>query len=232
MRDNDYIMLMTSLPYHGPLFAATQTPLSRLKLQRRLKILPAADQACLAAIEELLQWDRLDAQDDDAGFVRQARKTLAALDNQTLKEIVVARLEVRSLIAALRRRAKGLAAPAETELWAIGRWSQEIRKNWTEPHFGLLRACPWLADAKRYLETGDALALERLLLGLIWNSLARKADGHHFDFEALVIYVLRWDIIDRWTRYNADQASARFHQLIDAGLSGHGDLFPEGTSHA
>jgi hypothetical protein len=32
---------------------------------------------------------------------------------------------------------------------------------------------------------------------------------HEFDFEAVGIYVLRWIIVERWSRYNADQARDR-----------------------
>jgi hypothetical protein len=70
------------------------------------------------------------------------------------------------------------------------------------------------------LEAGDSLGLERLLLNAVWDHLDRLADGHHFDFEAVLIYALRWDLIARWTGYRGDEAAVRFEEMIEEGLGG------------
>jgi hypothetical protein len=44
------------------------------------------------------------------------------------------------------------------------------------------------------------------------------ADGHHFDFEAVLLYTQRWDLIARWTSYNGEAAVARFDEMVEAGL--------------
>jgi hypothetical protein len=41
----------------------------------------------------------------------------------------------------------------------------------------------------------------------------------------VVIYVLRWDLIARWTSYNARDAALRFAGLIDDGLGDAVKLF-------
>ncbi|NBC12958.1 MAG: hypothetical protein GVY09_06350, partial [Gammaproteobacteria bacterium] len=87
-------------------------------------------------------------------------------------------------------------------------------------HFRLERVYPWLAEAKRLMDDGDPLGLERLLLGAVWTHLERIGAGHEFDFEAVVVYATRWDLVARWTRYDADAALARFDALLETALAG------------
>jgi hypothetical protein len=67
---------------------------------------------------------------------------------------------------------------------------------------------------------GAAVDLERLLLGAVWSHLERLSDGHYLDFEAVVIYVLRWDMIARWTTYDGDEAVRRFDELVEQAMAG------------
>ncbi len=46
-----YITLLTSLPYHGELFGEQQTPISRIQLESRLRLLEPEDAVTLDAIE-------------------------------------------------------------------------------------------------------------------------------------------------------------------------------------
>ena len=58
-----------------------------------------------------------------------------------------------------------------------------------------------------------------------WKNVSRQAGEHEFDFEAVVIYVLKWDIVDRWVRYNGEEAAKRFEELTRAGLGDYAALF-------
>ena len=107
MAEQRYVTLMTSLPYHGRLFGARQTPLSRFQLDKRLAWLDADDQAQLKSIEGLLQWRRQLLDDNDAAFLERAERAVSQIDSALLKDVVVSRLESRTLIAALRRRKHG-----------------------------------------------------------------------------------------------------------------------------
>lgn len=52
-----YTMLLTSLPPHAPdLFSTTQTPVSRIQLDKRLALLDDRDAEDLRRIEALLHW--------------------------------------------------------------------------------------------------------------------------------------------------------------------------------
>jgi len=215
---NDYAMLVTSLPYHGPLFGARQAPLSRIRLRQRQRLLDEKDRACLRVVADLLEWSRQSLERSDAEIIARARAELPKLDNAFVRDLVVWRLELRTVVAALRRRHRGLAAPAGRDSWGFGRWLGHIRRYWNEPQFRLERVYPWLAEAANLLESGDALGLERLLLHAVWEHLDRVAEGHHFDFEAVLIYSLRWDLVARWTGYSAEDALSRFEGMVREGL--------------
>jgi hypothetical protein len=44
------------------------------------------------------------------------------------------------------------------------------------------------------------------------------AGSHHFDFEAVVLYVLRWNLVDRLARHDPVAATERFKTLLVRGL--------------
>jgi len=226
---NAYTMLMASLPHHGVLFAAKQTPLSRLKLERRLRVLAPEDSETLSLVEDLLQWSHLAVPLSEADFVARARTTMARIENETLRQIIRDRLELRTCVAALRRRQRGESRPPAHRTWGYSRWLGHIARNWSEPAFRLDGVFPWLREADRLLRQGDALHLERLLLEQVWINLGRRADEHAFDFEAVVIYVLRWNVIERWTTYDGEVAKARFGELVETALGEHVRLLEEGV---
>ncbi len=219
-----YVMLISSLPFHGPLFAAKRPPLSRIKLDQRLGALEEEDAVLLQRIEDLVQWRNIPMGFTDAELCARARALLDGLDDGAVKDTIVWRLEQRTMVAALRRRQQGLPAPSKHDAWGFGRWVNHIAANWNELTFRLEQVYPWLSEAVKLLQQNDTVALERLLLGVAWEQLGRLGAGHDFDFQAVVIYLLRWNIIDRWTRYNSDVAEKRFAGLVDAGLGDYGSL--------
>ena len=219
-----YITLMASLPYIGQLFAVKQTPLSRLKLERRLQMLEHDDAVLLRRIEALLDWAQLPMDRSDAEIIAQAQRLLSWLDNALLRDIVAFRLELRTVMAALRRRKRGEGVP-RSKPWGYGRWVDQIQRYWTEPGFRLEGVFPWITDAHRLLQADDSVGLERLLTGVIWDELGRAAEGHYFDLEAVVTYVLRWNVVERWTDYNGEAAVKRFTKLVDAGIGQFEEIF-------
>jgi hypothetical protein len=211
-------MLMCALPaLPAALFSEHQTPISRLQLDRRLALLTPEDARHLSALEDVLHWDRLPLDLSDGEAVRVFRARLASLPPGLLRDLATWRLEDRTLLAALRRRHLGRPAPSPKEDWGCGGWVDRIERAWHEPVFGLERIFPWAAEAARLLAAGDSPGLERLLLGHTWETLGRMGAGHYFDFAAVAIYVLKWDILRRWSSYNGVAALRRFMDLSDAG---------------
>jgi hypothetical protein len=226
-RATRYVMLITSLPYHGPLFGAHQTPLSRLRLNLRLRILDEADAQAIKDLSSVLHWIHQSMAVSDAELIARAERFETAWGEGFLSDILRFRMELRTLYTALRRRRRGETAPPAGRRWGYGRWVRHIERYWNEPGFRLQQVYPWINEAERLIEARDSLGLERLLLGIVWDYLIRISEGHEFDFEAVVIYVLRWDLIARWSSYDGARAVQRFERLVDSGLGRHGHLFDE-----
>jgi hypothetical protein len=215
-----YVQLITILPGHSSLFRETQTPLSRINLRQRLKLLEAEDRLVLHQVSELLDWHRHHIERSDAEIVQLAKTLIPGFTNPFVRELIEWRLEARTLVAAMRRRRQGQEAPGPKVAWGYGRWLQMIRRHWHEPHFGLEKVFPWLVEAREHLDNGNPFALERLLLGMFWERLDRLSEGHEFDFEAVLIYVMRWDLVARWVGYQAEDAARRFNEMVDTALQG------------
>jgi len=215
-------MLISSLPFHGPLFGAHHTPLSRLRLEQRLRVLEPDDADTLKRLTEILDFIHHSMDLTDAELVRRTQTLEADLSNPLFRDLLRFRMEMRTLLAAARRRHRGETSPEPG--WGYGRWVAHIERNWHEPGFRLERVFPWITEAERLLRAADSLGLERLKLAVTWAHLDRAGEGHWFDFEAVVIYVLRWDLIARWLDQDADAALARFDALVTAGLGTHAEV--------
>jgi hypothetical protein len=97
-------------------------------------------------------------------------------------------------------------------------WQDAIKKNWHKNDFGLGYRVPWLAGAEALLADDRPHELEKFLLELIWRHYVEVGRRHYFDFAAVAIYVLRWNLSRRWSSYRNDEAVARFDRLAEAGL--------------
>ena len=215
-----YAMLMASLPAHpSQLFSAHQTPVSAFQLNKRLAMLDARDAKDLRCIEELLFWSQINNASDEF-IVKKSAEVVDSIHDPFLKKIINWRLELRTLLSALRMRMAGVKRPKKNTFPGLGGWLAEIEKNWDLDDFGLGRQVPWIIPAQRLLSQNKSYELEKLVFDIDWQYYARECSQHYCDFPAVVIYVLRWDIINRWTLYNADQASKHFDELVDAGLDG------------
>lgn len=213
-----YTMLLSSLPKHPvDLFAAKHATLSSLQLQRRLVLLDERDAKDLASIESVLHWSE-HPMGPDAEVIAQGEKVLAQVRNDFLRQVVIWRLEQRTVLAALRHRQLGLPRPQRGTVWGFGQWTGLIEANWERPDFGLGRRIPWIVPMQELLVANKTLELEKFVLNLIWKHYGRLKHNHYFDFEAVVIYVFRWDIINRWLHYRSQQAVEHFDELLIAGL--------------
>ncbi len=210
----EYVQLMASLPALGPILAAKRAPINRIRLKARLQMLRPEHLAEIDAAANILAWPAQGALTGDADFVSKARKVIESLESETLRQLVHHQLEQRTVLAALRRRHAGQPAPAASEIWGYGRYLDRIRANWRDPGFGLAQSLSWVLPVKEKLDRSDAPGLERILLEAAWRHADRLVGAHDFDFEAVALYVLRWDLLDRWTRYDAEAAAARFGALI------------------
>lgn len=223
----DYVTLMASLPALGPMLAAKHAPINRDRLEARLAMLRPEHRREVSEVAGLLVWSRLGMVETDAAIVARARRLVPRLSSPTLVDLVRGRLEIRTLVAALRRRHAGEDPPRPDEVWGYGRFVRRIRESWGQPDFGVGTPFPWALAAKDRLERDDATGLERIVLEAAWKQADWLAAGHEFDFEAVALYVVRWTLLDRWTRYDAEAAAARFAALVDAAHAARPDSLKE-----
>ena len=214
-----YVMLMASLPALGPLLSEKAPPISEARLERRLRELSPEDRAELEGLRTLASWMPLGLAEDETAFLARAKLVIDGVRSQAIRALARDRLEIRTLLAALRRRHAGEEAPTPGAPWGYGRFVETIRANWGAPDFGVGRAFPWILAAKERLESGDRAGLERIALEAAWAAGERHLALYDFDFEAVVYYVLRWSLVDRWSRYDAESAAVRFAELLDAAIA-------------
>lgn len=211
-------MLIASLPAHQlDLFIGEQMPISRIQLNKRLVLLEEQDKVDLAHVEHLQKWSQ-HTNVLDSEFIQKTEKTLALIENDFVKQSLLWRLELRTIMSALRKRQQGQSCPEDKNSLGFGKWPYFINKNWQQPDFGIGKQLPWVIEVDRFMRQGDTLGLENFLLKLIWNHYATLGNPHYFNFEAVVIYVLRWDVIRRRASYDKDKAQLRFDELVQSGL--------------
>ncbi len=220
-RPHQYIALVTSLPHLGKLFSRKEVPISDFRLKQRLAMLEPEHGRLLREIVEVTAWAGVAKYNKDGEVIRQANRVIAELrDYPDLQHLVGARMETRTLIAALRRRRNGQETAGDIQNWGMGRWCGQIRENWTDPGFGLGHFMPWVAEAHRLMQADDHIGMERLVLTQVFTQLDHYGTLHEFDFEAVGIYVLRWVIVERWSRYNETDARERLQALVAEALQG------------
>lgn len=214
-RPHQYIALVTSLPHLGKLFSRREVPISEYRLKQRLAMLEPDHAALIREVVDITAWAGVARYREDREVIGQANRVIAGLkDYPDLQHLVGARMETRTLIAALRRRRSGQESAADIKDWGFGRWCGQIAANWSDPAFGLGHFMPWVGEAHRLIQAGDQIGMERLALTQVFRQLDHYNTLHEFDFEAVVIYVLRWVIVERWSRYNSDDAAARLQDLV------------------
>ncbi len=209
-----YYTLIGSLPHLPSFEKAQRLPISRLKLEQRLRMLTPEDAEQLARAEALASWPMTLAKPrSDAEMIVRYREAMASMQ-PVLRQYLEFRFGLQTLMAAIRRRQAGLPAPVRGEAWGVGPWLTTIERHWSEADFALAKVHRWLPEARGYLERQDALALEKHLMGVLWGWLSRLAESNPFGFEAVVSYVFRWDILRVWLACDASAARTRFQALI------------------
>jgi hypothetical protein len=225
MAGGPYYTLVASLPALPHFQAAKELPINPERLRRRFGLLDDEDRATVEIAEAFLHWQLQPIERTDDQIVRHYHRIMGEAHDPTLQDLARFRLEIRTVIAALRRRRLGRPPPAPGERWGVGRFVGRIQRQWQAPDFGLAQDLPWLAEARRLMDAGEARGLEALVLNLVWEHLDRRGGIAFFGFEAVLVYLFKWDILFRWLTYAPAPAQARFEELLGETLGEHRDLF-------
>lgn len=218
----DYVTLVTSLPHLPHFTAAKRLPINRERLEQRLSMLTGPDRDLVERAEHLLRWQRQPLNRPDRQIVqRYMALTADPGAPPVLRTLVKARMDLRLLLGAMRRRRRGEGAPGPQDPWAKLPLMVEVRRNWSRPDFGLKAPYPWLPQLKRLLDGDDALATEEYLMDIVWQTLERLKSPGDFSLDAVLIYLFQWDLVARWMTHAADPAAQRFAQLVEEATGDH-----------
>jgi Protein of unknown function (DUF2764) len=219
---HSYYMLISSLPALPPRFEVDRLPITLERLQARLRMLEPEDAQTINRMLDILDWSRQIVEASDAAVVKRYSDLMREVTNPLVREVVGVGIDVRMIVAALRRRRRGLDAPAI----GFGQWFGHIRRHFNQPDFGLGYVFPWLLPFDQLLEHQDVLTLYRRMLGETWAYVRKRMqDYDSFSFEAVVLYIARWDIVRHWQQLQVERGRAVFETLVTEAMGEYAKLY-------
>jgi hypothetical protein len=157
---------------------------------------------------DFLVWDRqpLDRTDDD--FCHHYERFMAEVQHGFARDLIEMAMARRTIVCALRRRRLQLGPPA-----GVGWAAAHVARHWDRPDFRLAVRFPWIPQVDAQLNGPAPFEVERMLLDEAWTRITRLADQYQFTFEAVVLYLIRWEIVHRWVSRDAELGREKFEQL-------------------
>jgi hypothetical protein len=214
-------MLISSLPALPPRLDVDRLPITLERLQGRLRMLEPEDAQEISRMLDILAWSHQFEEADDAAVVKRYGELMQELTNPLVREVFAAVMDVRMVVAALRRRRQGLGPPTI----GFGQWFDHIRRHFNQPDFRLSHAFPGIVRFDQLLGQGDVLNLYRHMLGAVWTDLKKRAEDYVFSFEAVVLYIARWEIMRQWQQLQAERGQAVFEALVTEALGEYAKLY-------
>ncbi len=219
MYEKNYTTLICSLPHLVNPFRYQSHTITLVQLEKRIKMLAYDDYVRVGQLRDLFYWGRLRLNLEETRLVRRATRFVDSLPYPQVREWLNWRMDVRSILSAMRQRKSGKPAPT-TNMWGFGSHRRQIQTNWASTCFKLEHRYPFLPEANQLLQSGESLKLERLLLESIWRYYQQQTPHYPYGFSALVLYLAKWDLVDRWQRYDYHLGAKRFESLVNACLPG------------
>lgn len=226
MAGREYYTLMASLPALPYFERAQRLPINEVRLKQRIRMLEPEDITTVLKIVEFLAWQRQPIGRTDREIMRMYDEMVARTAHlPAVRDMIEYEMNQRSIMVALRRRKKGMGPPARGEKWGVGPWVDHIIRNWSHPDFRMGTVLPWIPKARLYLETGQALELELLMMRENWKAADAVTQQNPFAFEAMLAYLFKWGIIRIWLAHDREAAGSRFEKLILEVTGGQEQLF-------
>ncbi|MEM8955747.1 MAG: DUF2764 family protein [Verrucomicrobiota bacterium] len=210
---HQYYGLVASLPALPRIGQTERLPINEPRLDERLRMLQPADASIVANLRHFIQWQNRNPNQTDAEIAAQYRELLEKNKHPAVRSAIEFRINLRTILAALRRRLRGENSGPSDPDWGLGPWVSHIERNWGHPDFRLGKVFPWITEARQFLENGEAFKLEELAMNLVWDALDRSSVGKYFELENVIAFVFKWDVLNRWLSYREDNARAHFDDL-------------------
>jgi hypothetical protein len=223
MLERNYYTLIGSLPTLPSAFdKAERVPISRLKLIERLKMLEPEDAKLLEIMINFLVWERQPIELTDDRVLRHYDQFMLRVENRVAREFIEFTMTLRTILSGLRRRRLHQDPPL-----GIQPWAEQIARHWEHPHFRLEGRLPWIVRLEELLSSDDPMQVEWYRLNLVWEHLKKLSEQHFFTFEAVLIYLKRWELVDRWTQRDARKGRHRFDRLVKHAMGEYAELFSD-----
>jgi hypothetical protein len=214
-----YYTLIASLPPLPQPFDSGPLPITRKTLRKRLDLMEDDNRQVVRELAKFFAWDRQTLDTTDAEVLQTHRRLLEEIANPFVGQIVRYRFEMRTIVAALRRKRDG-----EGPLGGFPPLDQLIRRNWDAPNFNLAGRYRWIVPFVSAMEKGKLVEAQHVLYTDLWTTWTRFGQQYHFTFESIMVYLARWEIVERWASQNADLGRERFEDLIQETLGEHAEL--------
>ncbi len=222
-RTTKYYTLVGSLPALPLHFEdAERLPISQLQLDERLKMLEPHDAEVIEEISEFLVWERQPLERTDEEVLRRYDQFMETVDNRFAQELIRQAMIIRTVIAGLRCRRLGLEPPR-----GIAPVAAQIARQWNHPDFRLGTRLPWIGEVDAQLNSDSPFDVERQKLDIVWRQAKQMADQYHFTFEAVVLYLIRWETLYRWLHRDAVVGQEKFELLVAEAMGEYTDMFAE-----
>ncbi len=225
MKNQPYYTLLAGLPFLPRFDRAERLPISRERLEQRMRMLHAGDFKILQRAAAFLTWQKEAQRLTDEAMVHRYEQMVISTSDRALINLFDFALDQRTIMAALRRRHRGLGAPSGGSPWGVGQYVRFIEEHWESPHFGLARVYPWIKKAKEHLLKEEVIKLDRLLKNFLWDHLDRSVPAYDFGFRAVMAYRMKWDMVEQWLTHNRGKAGMRFNELVKETIHGQPKLF-------
>lgn len=215
-----YYMLVTSLPALPSRYDAGRLPISLLKLQDRLRLLVEEDWKIVESLSEFFVWDRQPLDRTDQKVWQAFQQLRRVISNTLAREVIDYRIDMRTVVAGLRRKRFD-----EGPMDGFGDLATWIRRHWNQPYFELTKRYPWIVPFSDAVESGKLLDAQRVLFNDLWTKWTRLSQQFHFTIETIVLYLARWEIVERWTSLDATEGRRRFDFLLSETMGEYANLF-------
>ena len=222
-RSTKYYTLMGSLSALPPHFEeADRVPISSLQLDERLKMLEPRDAVIVDQMSDFLVWERQPLERSDADVIAIYDKFMASVDDSFARALIRKAMTIRTIMAGLRRRRLGLDPPL-----GVPQIAAQIARNWAHPDFRLGLQFAWIGEFDAELNGDSPFDLEKRRLNIVWQHIKRLAENQYFNFEAVVLYLIGWEVVYRWTRRDAKEGERKFAQLVSGAMGEYDNMFEQ-----